>query len=354
MESHQVENNEVPDLTNLWKFAGHGMRASDFNTAMIHFYRGEISRANFWRSRLDTTTNWAVVTTGATLSFAFSDFTHPHVLIIVNTLLVLLFLLIEARRYRYYELWSYRVRLMETNYYSSFLSPPFQPQAEWAEKLTESLHKPTFPISLGEAFGRRYRRNYAFIFFILAIGWLLKIAIHPEPVSGIEQFLERAAVGLVPGWFILLVGVIVQGLLFAIGIATTSLRQSHGEVFAGAGSGTLERFARRMRQVTWEALEIDLPALRLPFHLREQLMIIISDDSMAISQKVMQEVHRGLTRLEGTGMFTGQPHQVLMCVCNERQARDVKRIINQIDKKAFVIITDVRDVRGGGFRPLEA
>lgn len=355
MEKHQVENNETPDLEDVWQFVGQGMRPSDFNTAMVHFYRGEIARANFWRSRLDTTTNWAVVTTGAALTFAFSDINHPHVLIIVNTLLVLLFLLIEARRYRYYELWSYRVRLMETSYYSGFLSPPFHPKADWAEKLTESLHKPAFPISLSEAFGRRYRRNYAFIFFILSIGWVVKVAVHQEPVvRTLSEFLERAAVGLVPGWVILLLGVVVQGALLAIGLATTTLRASHGEVFAGAGPSTLQRFGRRMRQVTWESLEIDLPALRLPFHLREQLVIIISDDSMAISQQVMKEVHRGVTRVDGTGMFTGQPHQVLICVCNERQARDVKRIVKQIDEKAFVIITDVRDVRGGGFRPLEA
>src|SRR5437588_10372767 len=42
----------------------------EFNTAMAHFYRGEITRANTWRNRLDTTTNWAVLTTGPTPPFA--------------------------------------------------------------------------------------------------------------------------------------------------------------------------------------------------------------------------------------------------------------------------------------------
>src|SRR5262245_23146106 len=48
------------------------MSPSEFNTAMIHFYRGEVQRSNTWRNRLDTTTNWAVITAGATLSFVFS------------------------------------------------------------------------------------------------------------------------------------------------------------------------------------------------------------------------------------------------------------------------------------------
>lgn len=38
---------------------------SAFNTAMVHFYRGEVQRSNTWRNRLDTTTNWAVLTGGA-------------------------------------------------------------------------------------------------------------------------------------------------------------------------------------------------------------------------------------------------------------------------------------------------
>ena len=40
---------------------------------MVHFFRAEVHRANIWRQRLDTTTNWAVVTTGAAISFAFSE-----------------------------------------------------------------------------------------------------------------------------------------------------------------------------------------------------------------------------------------------------------------------------------------
>jgi uncharacterized membrane protein len=351
-ETKEKSDHETPDLSKLWQFAGHGMRASDFNAAMVHFYRGEISRANLWRNRLDTTTNWAVVTTGAALTFTFGNADNPAALIIINTLLVLLFLLIEARRYRYYELWAYRVRLMETNYYSGLLAPPFLPDSDWAEKLTESLNKPSFPISLSEAFGRRYRRNYAFMFFILAIGWVLKVLIHPFPANSVDQFLQNAAVGPIPGGLMILLGVAVQGTLLAIGMATTPLRKSQGEVFGGS-TEPYERFLSQLRQVTWESLEIDLP-LRLPIHLREQLVFIISDDSATISQQVMKEVHRGLTRLEGTGMFTGQPHQILMCVCNERQARDIKRIVKKIDEKAFVIVTDVRDVRGGGFRPLEA
>src|SRR5919201_3778373 len=95
----------------VWTFRGYQLRPSEFNSAIVHFYRGEIQRANTWRNRLDTTTNWAIITAGAAISFSLSDAGHHHGVLLINIALVLIFLTIEARRYRYYELVSYRVRL---------------------------------------------------------------------------------------------------------------------------------------------------------------------------------------------------------------------------------------------------
>jgi uncharacterized membrane protein len=72
------------------------MSPAEFNAAMIHFYRGEVQRSNTWRNRLDTTTNWAVITAGATLSFVFSSPNNPHFVIPINSILVAIFLLMEA------------------------------------------------------------------------------------------------------------------------------------------------------------------------------------------------------------------------------------------------------------------
>src|SRR5882672_5117786 len=103
------------------------MSPAEFNTAMIHFYRGEVQRSNTWRNRLDTTTNWAVLTAGATLSFVFSSPSNPHFVIPINSVLVAIFLLMEARRYRYYEIWSSRVRVIETGYFAQMLAPESVP-----------------------------------------------------------------------------------------------------------------------------------------------------------------------------------------------------------------------------------
>ena len=143
-----------------------------------------------------------MITTGAAISFAFSEALGDHSVIILNTLLVTLFLYIEARRYRYYELWSYRVRLMETDFFAAMLVPPFRPASDWAESLAENLLHPSFPISMWEAFGRRFRRNYMWIYMCWGSRGCSKCGcIQPQPLPGRSL---STALPLVPcpgGWW---------------------------------------------------------------------------------------------------------------------------------------------------------
>jgi uncharacterized membrane protein len=206
------------------------LSAAEFNTAMVHFYRGEIQRSNTWRNRLDTTTNWAVITAGATLSFTFGSTANPHFVIPINSVLVAFFLFMEARRYRYYEIWSSRVRVLETGYFAQLLGPQATINKEWAEHLAADLITPHFTISEWEAVGRRLRRNYLWIFMLLAVSWNLKVYLHPKPAISFDQFLERASVGSVPGSLIFLVGVVFNLALFIFAIATVRLREATGEV----------------------------------------------------------------------------------------------------------------------------
>jgi uncharacterized membrane protein len=203
---------------------------AEFNTAMVHFYRGEVTRANTWRNRLDTTTNWAVLTTGATLSFAFSSPTNPHFVILINTVLVGFFLFMEARRYRYYEIWSSRVRIVETGYFTHILTPGAEADDAWMGILVDDLKTPHFTISEWEALGRRLRRNYLWIFVLLAACWNLKVYIHPVPAYDFNAFIDRATIGVVPGEFVLLTGILFNLGLFIFALFTMRLRQATGEV----------------------------------------------------------------------------------------------------------------------------
>lgn len=207
------------------------MAPAEFNTAMIHFYRGEVQRSNTWRNRLDTTTNWAVLTAGATLSFVFGSSTNAHFVIPINSILVAIFLLMEARRYRYYEIWSSRVRVIETGYFAQMLAPESVPPDEsWAEHLAADLITPHFTITEWEAVGRRLRRNYLWIFALLALSWNLKVYLHPLPARDFDAFIDRATVGLVPGWLVFVVGVVFNAAIAIFAIGTVRLREATGEV----------------------------------------------------------------------------------------------------------------------------
>ncbi len=235
-EVHQ--RNQTPKTTPLT--IPQKLQPAEFNTAMVHFYRGEIQRSNVWRSRLDATTNWAVITAGATLSFVFSSPDNPHFAIPINSILVSIFLFMEARRYRYYEVWANRVRVLETGYFAPMLSQrTIAPDKEWAEHISADLITPHFTISEWEAVGRRLRSNYLWIFVLLALSWSLKIYIHPSPIPTLtpqdrEKFWEllfaRAHVGLAPGWLVVLGGFIFNFAIFFVAFSTLKLRDASSEV----------------------------------------------------------------------------------------------------------------------------
>jgi len=82
-------------------------------------------------------------------------------------------------------------------------------------------------------------------------------------------------------------------------------------------------------------------------------VFIISDQSEQISARILKELDRGVTALEGTGMYTGNNKKVLLCILNRGQIPILKNIVKGIDKHAFVILTDVREVLGEGFKSYE-
>ena len=207
------------------------MSPAEFNAAMIHFYRGEIQRSNTWRNRLDTTTNWAVLGAAGALSIAFSSPSSPHFVIPINSVLVAIFLMMEARRYRYYEIWSSRVRVLETGYFAQLLAPDgVMPEEAWAKHLAADLITPHFTISTLEAVGRRLRRNYLWLFALLALSWNLKVYLHPLPARDFAVFIDRATVGVVPGWFVFVVGFVFNSVVAIFAIGTLRLREATGEI----------------------------------------------------------------------------------------------------------------------------
>ena len=332
----------------VWTYRGYKLKSSEFVTAMVHLFRAEVQRANVWRQRLDTTTNWAVVATGATLSISFSQPNVHHGVIILNTLLVTWFLFIEARRYRYYELWSYRVRLMETDFYAPMLVPPFHPSPEWAENLAENLLTPSFPISMWEAFGRRLRRNYLWIYLILFISWMGKSFLFPEPATTIAEFIDRGSVGSIPGYVIVSLGLIYHLFLLMIAIGTVGMTKATGEILPRFGDETAPA-AQSM-----EGKHTGLRALLVPRKRRRQLLaLIITDKAKQVSSRIMTDLKRGVTSMQGKGMYTGKDRSILLCALTITEAHNLKSAVAKEDPKAVVIVSPAQEILGGGFTPLE-
>jgi len=77
---------------------------------------------------------------------------------------------------------------------------------------------------------------------------------------------------------------------------------------------------------------------------------IISSDPEAMGKKITQEMHRGVTALSGKGVYTGSNRDVLLCVVNRAQVAKLKRIVHEVDPKAFMMVSTIHEVLGEGFK----
>jgi uncharacterized membrane protein len=344
---------ERPVRESVWHYRGYDLRAQEFTSAMVHFYRGEIQRANTWRNRLDATTNWAIVTTAAVISFALASPTNSHAVLLIDMILILIFLWIESRRYRYFELFSYRVRLLETDFFAAMLVPPFQPSPDWAETLATSLLRPKFPISSWEAIGRRLRRNYLAILGVLLIVWLFKLYSLPTVAVTRSEFVERAAIGPIDGSTVLIAVGAAAVALVLLALATWSLQDATGEILSQPRVferlGVSSFFRRSAHDRVYGTGVWQRPRAR-----RDEFMtMIITEKGAAVAERVMQELNRGVTALHGEGMYTQKAREVLICALTETEIDDLKRAVNEADPQGFVVVMPASEIAGRGFSPLD-
>ena len=177
--------------------------------ALAHLYRGEVYRSTIWRTRLDTTTNWAVVTLGIALSISYSSPAASPLPLILVGILILFFLMLEARRYRYFNVWRARCRWMETHFFAPMLHDgDLHMEEGWQEVLAQDYWKPRYHVSVSVAIGRRIRRNYVWILLIQSIAYIGKLLVHPEPLTSAGDFVARASVGPIHGGLVLAAGLL--------------------------------------------------------------------------------------------------------------------------------------------------
>ncbi|NLY77580.1 MAG: YitT family protein [Tissierellia bacterium] len=81
--------------------------------------------------------------------------------------------------------------------------------------------------------------------------------------------------------------------------------------------------------------------------------MIITDKPMEISSKIMKDLDRGVTLFNAKGMYTMEDRNVLLCVVNRYQFTKIRNIVYEIDEDAFVMVADVYEVLGEGFKEIE-
>lgn len=146
----------------------------DYAATMVHFYRGELGRMMIWRQRFDTTTHWAIIGLTGIVSFAWNHVEGSNFLFLFANAILYLLLTIEARRYRFYDAYRARVRMLESHFIFPVVTLSSKRlEGDWRRQMGEDLILPSYKISFLEALARRFRRNYIWIYLILTGTWVV-------------------------------------------------------------------------------------------------------------------------------------------------------------------------------------
>jgi uncharacterized membrane protein len=170
--------------------------------------------------------------TATLLTWAFSGESRPHYILLIGIVMITIFLGIEARRYRVYDIWRSRVRILEENVFANALDPDGVEQSNWRELLSGDFRAPTMKTPVVEAVSRRLRRVYFALISVLVVAWLVRLTVFATTPTGL---VGTATVGQVPGQVVL----VSIGVYYATMLILTfwpGRRQAKGELQSRAES----------------------------------------------------------------------------------------------------------------------
>lgn len=81
--------------------------------------------------------------------------------------------------------------------------------------------------------------------------------------------------------------------------------------------------------------------------------LIITNKPKEISNRIMEDLERGVTLFKGQGMYTKEEKDILLCVVNRAQFTKAKDIVHDVDKNAFIMVTEMSEVLGEGFKEIK-
>lgn len=133
-----------------------------------------------------------------------------------------------------------------------------------------------------------------------------------------------------PGFSISEMLIVVDGIIVLAGMGTFGIRTGLYAVVAVFITGRIS-----------DALLDGLKFAKIAY--------IISDAPYEISESIMKRLDRGVTGLKGRGMYSGRDKDILMCAVSKKEVVRLIQIIRTVDEKAFVIVSDAKEVLGEGF-----
>ncbi|GAA0669961.1 DUF2270 domain-containing protein [Natronoarchaeum mannanilyticum] len=191
---------------------------------VAHLYRGEMDRVINWRTRLDSTTNFAVTVIGAVLAYAFSGQGAGHTVVLVGIMIGTVFLLIEARRYQLYDVWRSRARVLQENLFANALDPSAGvEQRDWRAELSRDYRQPSAKMAYHVAVAHRLRRVYLPLLGGLGAVWLFRLAAY-----GDDGLVDSAAIEGVSGTIVLGTVAAFYAALLGLAIAADTRGETSG------------------------------------------------------------------------------------------------------------------------------
>jgi len=153
----------------------HDMKPSEYATGLIHLYRAEMQRLTVYRTRLDMTTNWCVTTVAGLTVLTLGNSSIAHWFHFMILFFVLIFLILEARRYSFYRVSRFRVRMLEKGFYGRVMTGKGYALDHWDTLMWSSYNHPQVDITLLRSMIVRFRRIYVYILAGILLSWTAKV-----------------------------------------------------------------------------------------------------------------------------------------------------------------------------------
>ncbi len=180
----------------------------------------------------------------------------------------------------------------------------------------------------------------AWVHVSLPVHDMLSSALLAGIISGVGVGIILKSLGSAGGTDILSVALLKR---FSIRLGTTTLAFNCGVLALGSLLFPLEKVLYTLIYMYVSTRILNLVVTGLS---QRKAIYIISPRWEEISHKILEDINRGVTIVQGQGAYTGQEEKILYTVVNFRELSRVKQLIRGIDSKAFVVVSDTLDVMG--------